>query len=130
MGSAKQITVRTAGEHPCGRRRPGSCGVSTTARTLRPCASRTLLWLLSAAVALTPTATQCDFDGDIDPDKQMMGLVQDYNAYSLDVCKENCCTDTSCTAYQFQQGFHGQMSCMRGCDFKGYFRSLLGLFRL
>ena len=77
---------------------------------------RAALRLLTAAAAITRTASQCDFDGDIDPDKQMMGLQQDYNAYSLDVCKDNCCTDTSCTAYQFQQGFHGQMSCMRGSD--------------
>jgi hypothetical protein len=71
--------------------------------------------MLTGSETITPTGSQdCDFDGDIDPNKQMMGLTQDYNAYSLDVCKGNCCSDSSCTAYQFQQGFHGQMSCMRG----------------
>lgn len=80
--------------------------------------------LLRGAMIWGAVATQvrltspCDFDHPIDPDKQMMGLTQDYNAYSLDVCKENCCSDSGCTAYQFQQGFHGQMSCMRGPESK------------
>eukprot|EP01043_Picozoa_sp_COSAG02_P048193 COSAG02_NODE_4711_length_5071_cov_293.065567_4_plen_115_part_00 len=74
--------------------------------------------LVAILAQVRPLASQCDFDHPIDPDKQMMGLVQDYNAYSEDVCKENCCNDPSCTAYQFQQGFHGQMSCMRGAESK------------
>ncbi len=74
--------------------------------------------LVACLAQVRPLASQCAFDHPIDPNKQMMGLVQDYNAYSEDVCKENCCNDPSCTAYQFQQGFHGQMSCMRGAESK------------
>lgn len=77
------------------------------------------------ALQVRSLASQCDFDNIIDPNKQMMGLVQDYNAYSLEVCKENCCNDPGCTAYQFQQGFHGQMSCMRGDESKDLMVSFL-----
>ena len=83
-----------------------------------PLVAATRLVVVLVALHARPLASQCSFDSTIDPDKQMMGLVQDYNAYSLEVCKDNCCSDPSCTAYQFQQGFHGQMSCMRGADSK------------
>ena len=72
------------------------------------------LWL--AMAVSSASVLGCDFDRTLDPNTQMQGLTQDYNAYSLDVCKSNCCEDTSCEAYQFQQGFHGMMSCFRGPD--------------
>ena len=42
-------------------------------------------------------------------------LRQDWNAYSGDDCKANCCSDevNKCTVYQFSQGGHAY-TCMRG----------------
>ena len=76
--------------------------------------SAAALWL--AVAVSSASVLGCDFDRTLDPNTQMQGLTQDYNAYSLDVCKSNCCEDASCEAYQFQQGFHGMMSCFRGPD--------------
>ena len=58
---------------------------------------------------------ECAFEHELPSTVQVMGLTQDWNAYSGDDCKANCCSDTEnkCTVYQFQQGGHSY-TCMRG----------------
>jgi hypothetical protein len=74
----------------------------------------------SMAVALAATSVlsgvrACDFDNEIDPYTEYYNLNGDWNAFTADDCKANCCNDATCTVWQFAQYPMGhQAQCMWG----------------
>ena len=74
----------------------------------------------SMAVALAATSVlsgvrACDFDNEIDPYTEYYNLNGDWNAFTADDCKANCCNDATCTVWQFAEYPMGhQAQCMWG----------------
>ena len=77
-------------------------------------AARWGMLALGAALLARPSGG-CDFENTIDPYTEYYNLNGDWNAFTADDCKANCCADATCTVWQFAQYPMGhQAQCMTG----------------
>jgi hypothetical protein len=67
-------------------------------------------WVVAQGLVVT-----CDFENDIDQYTQYYNLNGDWSAYTADDCKSLCCSDPTCTVWQFAAyPFGHQAQCNTG----------------